>query len=165
MCTLQETADWLQPSITEISATAASSRASVLHHTLQSLHLGHTPGGMAIIRTVERRSKHVSIIYIVCMLLICSGSWRHWVQKCGFLYSCLYILSSQQCRAAPTPAPVLGGSRDVFITTIGETKNVTRLVPTTFYIHIAGPGWVQGTNYRFKRTFAKISQLRRTPLP
>ena len=26
------------------------------------------------------------------MLLICSGSWRHWVQKCGFLYSCLYIV-------------------------------------------------------------------------
>ena len=47
---------------------------------------------MAIIRTVERRSKHVSIIYIVCMLLTCSGSWRHWVQKCGFLYSCLYIV-------------------------------------------------------------------------
>ena len=132
---------------------------------LRYLPLGHTPGGMAIIRTVERRSKHVCIRYSLHVIILLLRTLRVKVKSVVCLYSCLYILSSQQCGAPPTPAPVLGGSRDIFITTIGETKNVTRLVPTTFYIHIAGPGWVQGTNYRFKRTFAKISQSRRNAPP
>ena len=122
-------ADWLQSPNTEISATWAYTRRHGDHQDRR-----------------EDVHTHMFVLDTLHVIILLLRTLRVKVKSVVCLYSCLYILSSQQCRAAPTPAPVLGGSRDIFITTIGETKNVTRLVPTTFYIHIAGPGWVQGTD-------------------